>query len=37
MENPRPRQRGEDESTDLEPWLAPLREQFPAPTPIDEE
>ena len=22
---------------DLEEWLAPLREQFPSPTPLDEE
>jgi hypothetical protein len=26
----------EDDSTDLEPWLAPLRAQFPPPTPLDE-
>jgi len=26
----------EDESTDLEPWLGPLREQFPPATPLDE-
>ena len=25
-----------DEDADLEPWLAPLREQFPSPTPLDD-
>ena len=25
-----------DEDTDLEPWLAPLREQFPPATPLDD-
>jgi hypothetical protein len=27
----------EDPLSDLEPWLAPLREQFPPPTPLDED
>ncbi len=27
----------EDESTDLEPWLAPLRERFPPPTLLDDD
>src|SRR5262249_41069485 len=26
----------DDTLADLEPWLAPLREQFPPPTPLDD-
>jgi hypothetical protein len=27
----------EDESDDLAPWLAPLRERFPVPTILDDD
>jgi hypothetical protein len=26
----------EDDETSLEPWLAPLREKYPGPTPLDD-